>query len=124
MKERFEMTKNEELKKRLNELEEERNGKVEQLQQKDIKIKHLEGQLSEKEKYVFDMEGSTASVQREKERLSKEMEEKQKESDKNITDATRCIDELERQNQEQLEELKEKNEQLRVSNCVIIMTCN
>ena len=52
------------------------------------------------------------------------MEEKRKESDKNIADATRHIDELEQQQQDQLKELKEKNEQLRVSNCVIIMTRN
>ena len=121
---RFEMTKNEELKKQLNELEEERNDKLEQLQQKDIKIEQLEKQLSEKDKYIFDMEASAAADQREKERLCKEKENKEMESDKNITDATRRIDELEQKHQEQLKELKEKNEQLRVSNCVTVMTCN
>ena len=115
---------NEELKKQIDELKKEMNGKVEQLQQKDIKIKCLEEQLLVKGKYIFDMEASTASVQREKERLSKEMEEKEKESDKNIADATQRIDELEQKHQEQLKEFKEENKQLRVSNCVIIMTCN
>ena len=94
------------------------------LQQKEIKIKHLGEQLSEKEKYIFDMEASIAADQKEKERLNKETEDKEKESDKNIADATQRIDELERQQQEQLKELKEENEQLRVSNFVIIMTCN
>ena len=116
VKERFEMTKNEELKK---ELEKEIDDKVEQLQQKDIKIKRLEEQLSEKEKYIFDMEASIAADQKEKERLSKE---KERESDKNIAGTTRHIDELEQKHQKQLQELKEENEQLRVSNCVIIMT--
>ena len=94
------------------------------LQQKEIKIKHLEEQLSEKEKYIFDMEASIAADQKERERLNKEKEEKEKESDKNIADATQRIDELEQRQQKQLKELKEENEQLKVSNCVIIMTCN
>ena len=118
MKERFEMTKIEELKKRLNELEDERNDKVEQLKQKDIEIKQLEEQLSEKKKYMFDMEASIAADQRERERLNKEKEEKEKESDKNIADATRHIDELEQKYQEQLQVIKnltEENERLRVS---------
>ena len=128
VKKRFEMTKNEELKKQLNELEKERNDKLEQLQQKDIKIKQLEEQLSEKqkqlsekEKYIFVMEASAASDQRERERLNKE---KEKESDKNIADATRHIDELERQNQEQLQVIKnltEENERLRVSYLHVIV---
>ena len=124
VKGRFEMTKNEELKKQLNKLEKERNDKVEQLQQKDIKIKHLEEQLSEKGKYIFDMEASAASDQREKERLSKEMEEEKKESDENIADATRRIDELEQQNQKQLQAIKyltEENEGLRVSYLHVIV---
>ena len=124
LKGRFEMTKIEELKKRLNELEKERNGKVEQLQQKDIKIKHLEGQLSEKEKCIFDMEASAAADQKEKERLSNEKEKERKENDKNIADATQCIDELEQKNQKQLQAIKnltEENERLRVSYLHVIV---
>ena len=124
MKERFEMTKIEELKKRLNELEDERNDKVEQLKQKDIEIKQLEEQLSEKKKYIFDMEASIAADQNERERLNKEKEEKEKESDKNIIDATQHINELEQQYQEQLqviENLTEENERLRVSYLHVIV---
>ena len=124
MKERFEMTKIEELKKRLNELEDERNDKVEQLKQKDIEIKQLEEQLSEKKKYMFDMEASIAADQNERERLNKEKEEKEKESDKNIADATRHIDELEQKHQEQLQAIKnltEENERLRVSYLHVIV---
>ena len=124
VKERYEVTKIEELKKQLNELEKERNDKLEQLQWKDIKIKHLEKQLSVKGKYIFDMEASATADQRERERLSNEKEKERKESDKNIADATRCIDELEQQHQEQLQVIKnltEENERLRVSYLHVIV---
>ena len=63
------------------------------------------------------MEASIVADQKERERLNKEKEDEEK-------DAAQRIDELEQKHQEQLKELKEENEQLRVSNCVIIMTCN
>ena len=122
LKESPDHSRDEELKKEIGELKKEINEKAEKISLKDIKIKHLEQQLTEKEKCVFNAEASDAADKREKELMMKQVEDLKKENERNIGEATQYIDELVETREEQLKEklkeidkLREENTMLKVS---------